>query len=112
MGQRLSRREKVEEGGDECVHEVNPSTPVTPTESDHKAEVHPRPDETPVGNGEGEGARENKEKEAEKEEVPEACLLFLLFVSPQIHQSSGWAGGAEWGGPGCWRWTIQEVFWW
>ncbi|ROL48044.1 Serine/threonine-protein kinase pim-2 [Anabarilius grahami] len=61
MGQRLSRKERSE-GGGECVHGVNPCTPLTPT--DHKAKQHPRPDETPVGTGEG-GGRERKERGGE-----------------------------------------------
>ncbi|XP_051734848.1 serine/threonine-protein kinase pim-2-like [Ctenopharyngodon idella] len=62
MGQRLSRKEKSE-GGEECVHGVNPRTALTLT--DHKAEHHPRPDETPVGTGEG-GGQERKERGGEQ----------------------------------------------
>ncbi|RXN13001.1 serine threonine- kinase pim-1-like protein [Labeo rohita] len=58
MGQRVSRKEKAERGG-ECVDGVNPRTTLTPT--DHTAELHPRPDETPVGTGEG-GGQEGKER--------------------------------------------------
>ncbi|RXN07307.1 serine threonine- kinase pim-1-like protein [Labeo rohita] len=43
MGQRQSRKEKAE--GGECVHGISPGASLTPT--DHKAEVHPRSDETP-----------------------------------------------------------------
>ncbi|XP_016323066.1 CBL-interacting protein kinase 18-like [Sinocyclocheilus anshuiensis] len=57
MGQRQSRREKAE--GGECVHGVNPGTLLTLT--DHKAEVHPRYDETHVCVGEG-GGRERQKK--------------------------------------------------
>ncbi|RXN09349.1 serine threonine- kinase pim-1-like protein [Labeo rohita] len=62
MGQRVSRREKAERGG-ECVDGVNPRTTLTPT--DHTAELHPRPDETPVGTGEG-GGQERKERGGDK----------------------------------------------
>ncbi|KAI2657187.1 Aspartyl/glutamyl-tRNA(Asn/Gln) amidotransferase subunit B [Labeo rohita] len=58
MGQRVSRSKKAERGG-ECVDGVNPRTTLTAT--DHTAELHPRPDETPVGTGEG-GGQERKEK--------------------------------------------------
>ncbi|KAL1248948.1 hypothetical protein QQF64_022266 [Cirrhinus molitorella] len=50
MGQRSCRRVKAERGV-ECVDGVNPRTTLTPT--DHTAELHPRPDETPVCIGEG-----------------------------------------------------------
>ncbi|KAK2898850.1 hypothetical protein Q8A67_010268 [Cirrhinus molitorella] len=62
MGQRSSRREK-DERGVECVDGVNPRTKLTPT--DHTAELHPRPDETPVGIGEG-GGQQRKEKGGDK----------------------------------------------
>ncbi|KAL0176658.1 hypothetical protein M9458_028988, partial [Cirrhinus mrigala] len=60
--------EKAERGG-ECVDGVNPRSTLAPT--DHTAELHPRPDETPVGE-EGERGRQDKEEEAEKEEVSES----------------------------------------
>ncbi|XP_056103263.1 serine/threonine-protein kinase pim-2-like [Rhinichthys klamathensis goyatoka] len=62
MGQRQFRRVGVE-GGGECVHGINPRTTLTPT--DHKAELHPRPDETPVGIGER-GGQERKQRGKEK----------------------------------------------
>ncbi|KAL1263938.1 hypothetical protein QQF64_004293 [Cirrhinus molitorella] len=62
MGQRSSRKEKAERGV-ECVDGVNPRTTLAPT--DHTAELHPRPDETPVGIGEG-GGQERKEKRGGK----------------------------------------------
>ncbi|XP_051749337.1 uncharacterized protein LOC127512467 isoform X1 [Ctenopharyngodon idella] len=62
MGQRLSRREKAK-GGGECVHGINPCTTLTST--DHKAELHPRHNETPDGIGEG-GGQERKERGGEK----------------------------------------------
>ncbi|KAG1931968.1 serine/threonine-protein kinase pim-2-like [Pimephales promelas] len=64
MGQRQFRRVGVEEGGGECVRGINPPT-LTPT--DHKAELHPRPDETPVGVGIDEGGgQERKQKGTEE----------------------------------------------
>ncbi|KAL1261499.1 hypothetical protein QQF64_006764 [Cirrhinus molitorella] len=62
MGQRVSRGEKVE-GGGECVDYVHPRTTLTPT--DHTAELHPRPAETPVGIAEGSG-QETKERGGDK----------------------------------------------
>ncbi|XP_073683958.1 serine/threonine-protein kinase pim-2-like [Garra rufa] len=58
MGQRQSRREKAK--GGECVYGVNPGTSLTPT--DHKAEVHPRSDETPECVGEGGGLERGGDK--------------------------------------------------
>ncbi|KAK7165382.1 hypothetical protein R3I94_003672 [Phoxinus phoxinus] len=62
MGQRQFRRVGVE-GGGECEQGINPRATLTPT--DHKAELHPRPDETPVCIGEG-GGQERKERGTEK----------------------------------------------
>ncbi|XP_039516591.1 serine/threonine-protein kinase pim-1-like isoform X1 [Pimephales promelas] len=59
MGQRQCRRVGVE-GGGECVHGINPGA--TPTPTDHKAELHPRPDETPVDIGERGGQKEKRQK--------------------------------------------------
>jgi len=64
MGQRQFRRVGVEEGGGECVRGINPPT-LTPT--DHKAELHPRPDETPVGVGIDEGGGQEKKQKGTEE---------------------------------------------
>ncbi|XP_073682714.1 serine/threonine-protein kinase pim-1-like [Garra rufa] len=86
MGQRLSRRENAEDGGDNCVsvNEVNPRTPVTPT--DHKAEVHPRPDETSVaiGGGRGGGQKKGREKNRlKKRRFRRFASLFCCFSRPK-----------------------------
>ncbi|XP_052386606.1 serine/threonine-protein kinase pim-1-like [Carassius gibelio] len=73
MGQRLSRREKVEEGGDECVHEVNPRTSVTSTK--HKAKIRPRPDETPAGTGEGQQEKGRKKTKKNRRFPSLFCCL-------------------------------------
>ncbi|XP_050989479.1 serine/threonine-protein kinase pim-1 [Labeo rohita] len=84
MGQRVSRRKKVEEGGNDCVNGVNPRTPVTPT--DHKAEVHPRLDETPVdigevagGGGQEKGREKTKKKRLKKRRFGRFASLFCCF---------------------------------
>jgi len=59
MGQRQCRRVGVE-GGGECVHGINPRA--TPTPTDHKAELHPRPDETPADIGERGGQKAKRQK--------------------------------------------------
>ncbi|KAL1247790.1 hypothetical protein QQF64_023166 [Cirrhinus molitorella] len=86
MGQRVSRRKNVEEGGGgECVNKVNPCTPVTPT--DHKAGNHPRLDETPVDIGEGGGGqekgREKKKKRLKKKRFRRFASLFCCFSRPK-----------------------------
>ncbi|KAK2872837.1 hypothetical protein Q8A67_022734 [Cirrhinus molitorella] len=62
MGQRHSRKEKAE--GGESVPGVNPGVSLTPT--DHKAEVHPRSDETPECVGEGGGQERGGDKAKKK----------------------------------------------
>lgn len=64
------------------MHEVNPRTPVTPT--DHKAEVHPRPDETPVGKGEGGGGQEKgREKTKKKRRFQRLASFFCCLSRPK-----------------------------
>ncbi len=74
MGQRQCRREKAK--GGECVHGVNPGTSLTLT--DHKAEVHPRSDETPVCVGEGDG-QERQEKERDETKKKRKKKRFRRF---------------------------------
>ncbi|XP_067279630.1 serine/threonine-protein kinase pim-1-like [Pseudorasbora parva] len=88
MGQRLSRKENAKEGG-ECVHWGNLCTPLTPT--DHKAEHHPRPDETPGGIGEG-GEQERREKEKKKKKKRNFRKLvasFFCFSCPKSTKAQG-----------------------
>ncbi len=76
MGQRQCRREKAK--GGECVHGVNPGTSLTLT--DHKTEVHPRSDETPVCVGEG-GGQERQEKERDETKKKRKKNRFRRFAS-------------------------------
>ncbi|XP_043118431.1 serine/threonine-protein kinase pim-2-like [Puntigrus tetrazona] len=80
MGQQTSRTQKVvEEGGSECVREVDPRPPVPP--GDHKAELHPRPDETPVAVVEGGGGQEEKggQKTRKKRRFKRLASFFRCF---------------------------------
>ncbi|KAF4098430.1 hypothetical protein G5714_020460 [Onychostoma macrolepis] len=76
MGQRQCRREKAK--GGECVHGVNPGTSLTLT--DHKAEVHPRSDETPVCVDEG-GGQERQEKGRDETKKKRKKKRFRRFAS-------------------------------
>ncbi|RXN24392.1 serine threonine- kinase pim-1-like protein [Labeo rohita] len=93
MGQRVSRREKAERGG-ECVDGVNPRTTLTPT--DHTAELHPRPDETPVGTGEGggqerkeRGGDESKKKRQKKRRFRRFASFFCCLSRPKSTKAQG-----------------------
>ncbi|XP_050948357.1 serine/threonine-protein kinase pim-1-like [Labeo rohita] len=76
MGQRQSRKEKAE--GGECVHGISPGASLTPT--DHKAEVHPRSDETPECVGEG-GGQEIGGDKAKKKRKRKRFRRFTSFFS-------------------------------
>ncbi|XP_073675249.1 serine/threonine-protein kinase pim-2-like [Garra rufa] len=84
MGQRSSRREKAERGG-ECVNGVKPRLTLTPT--DHTAELHPRPDETPVGIGEGgrqeNGGEKTKKKRQKKRRFRRFASFFCCLSRPK-----------------------------
>ncbi|CAM4535798.1 unnamed protein product [Leuciscus chuanchicus] len=91
MGQRLFRRVGVE-GGGECVPGINPGTTLTPT--DHKAELHPRPDETPVvGIGEAErkerGTEKTKNKGQKKRTIREFASFFFCSSRPKSTKAQG-----------------------
>ncbi|XP_073680069.1 serine/threonine-protein kinase pim-2-like [Garra rufa] len=76
MGQRHCRRVNPE--GGECVPAVNPGASLTPT--DHKAEVHPRFDETPECAGEGDGQERGTDK-AKKKRKRKRFRRFTSFFS-------------------------------
>ncbi|KAL1255189.1 hypothetical protein QQF64_013250 [Cirrhinus molitorella] len=77
MVQRHSRREKTE--GGECVHGVNPGVSLTPT--DHRAEVHPRSDETPECVGEGGGQERGGDKAKKKRKRLRRFTSFFSCLS-------------------------------
>lgn len=95
-------------GGRRCWVCARGQSPYTSFTHRQQAGGPSSPNETPVGIWSPVAVREEA-GDKEKEEVPEACLLFLLFVSPQIHQSWGEAG---WGGPGRWpSWRCSGGKW-
>ncbi|CAM4534963.1 unnamed protein product [Leuciscus chuanchicus] len=93
MGQRHFRRVGVD-GGGECVPGINPRTTLTPT--DHKAELHPRPDETPVvGIGEAERRERGKEKSKNKGQKRRTFREFASFFFCSSRPKSTKAQGEQ-----------------
>lgn len=82
MGQRHSRREKVE-GGVECLDGAHRRPALTPT--DHTAELHPRFDETPVvvieGGRKEKGGKITKKKRPKRRSF-KSLASFFSCLSP------------------------------
>lgn len=82
MGQRHSRREKVE-GGVECLDGAHRRPALTPT--DHTAELHPRVDETPVvvieGGRKEKGGKITKKKRPKRRSF-KSLASFFSCLSP------------------------------
>lgn len=93
MGQRQSRREKVE-GGVECVDGAHHRPALTPT--DHTAELHPRFDEKPVvifseGGRKEKGGKETKKKRPKRRGFRSlasflSCLFPPKFTRAHVEQ--------------------------
>ncbi|XP_056322372.1 serine/threonine-protein kinase pim-2-like [Danio aesculapii] len=84
MGQRQSRREKVE-GGVECGDGAHRRPALAPT--DHTAELHPRFDETPVvvveGGREEKGGKKTKKKRPKRRGFKSLASFFSCLSPPK-----------------------------
>ncbi|KAL0186392.1 hypothetical protein M9458_018062, partial [Cirrhinus mrigala] len=71
--------EKAERGG-ECVDGVKPRSTLAPT--NHTAELHPRPDETPVGTGRREGETSQRRRGRKRGGLGGLPLSSVVCLAP------------------------------